>query len=109
MLYVEHVLQRFSYIGREGAVRKELEKIPDNLEELYKILLQECCRNRSEEELDALKQLFAWLAFSKRSLRLVEAAELVIKIAKKDEFNLEEELIGRCSRYDLGSDQQCDG
>jgi hypothetical protein len=55
MLYVEHVLRRLSYIGREGAVRKELDRMPDNLHALYGVMLEDCRRNRSAEQLDTLK------------------------------------------------------
>lgn len=100
MLYVEHILRRLSYIGREGAVRKELEKMPANLHELYKLMLDDCRRNRTTEQYDALKKLFAWLAFSKRSLSLAEASELVkLTIGKSDfDFDVEDEIIGRSSR-----------
>jgi hypothetical protein len=98
MLYVEHMLRRLSYIGREGAVRKELEKLPNDLHDLYKLMLDECRRNRSKEQYETLKRLFAWLAFSKRSLSLAEASELVKLTVTKDDFDIEDEIIGRSSR-----------
>jgi len=98
MLYVEHMLRRLSYIGREGAVRKELDKMPDNLRDLYKLMLDECRRNRSKEQYEALKRLFAWLAFSKTSLSLAEASELVRLTVTKDDFDIEDEIVGRSAR-----------
>ncbi|KAF2014213.1 hypothetical protein BU24DRAFT_492906 [Aaosphaeria arxii CBS 175.79] len=100
MLYVEHMLRRLSYIGREGAVRKDLENMPENLHALYKLMLDECRRYRTPEQYEALKKLFAWLAFSKRSLSLAEASELV-KLTikdKDDDFDVEAETIGRSAR-----------
>jgi hypothetical protein len=98
MLYVEHVLRRFSYIGRERAVLEELEKLPGSLHDLYKLLLEECRHNRTDAQYQALKKLFAWLAFSKRSLSLAEAANLVQLTLSDDSFDIEEEIIGRSSR-----------
>ncbi|KAH7381195.1 hypothetical protein DE146DRAFT_793188 [Phaeosphaeria sp. MPI-PUGE-AT-0046c] len=98
MLYVEHMLRRFSYIGRERAVMEDLTKLPSNLSELYQLLLEECRRNRSEAQYEAMKKMFAWLAFSKRSLSLAEASSLVQLTLSDDTFDIEEEIIGRSSR-----------
>jgi hypothetical protein len=98
MLYVEHMLRRFSYIGRERAVLEDLEKLPQSLHELYKLLLEECRHNRSDAQYQALKKLFAWMAFSKRSLSLAEASSLVQLTLSDDTFDIEEEIIGRSSR-----------
>ncbi|KAJ6196522.1 hypothetical protein J3E72DRAFT_243669 [Bipolaris maydis] len=98
MLYAEHVLRRFSYIGRERAVLEELEKLPASLHDLYKLLLDECRHNRTEAQYQALKKLFAWLAFSKRSLSLAEASNLVQLTLPDNSFDIEEEIIGRSSR-----------
>jgi len=99
MLYVEHMLRRFSYIGRERAVMHDLDKLPTSLHALYKLLLEECRHNRSEAQYQALKKLFAWLAFSKRSLSLAEASSLIkLTLSDDDTFDIEEEIIGRSSR-----------
>ncbi|KAF2107480.1 hypothetical protein BDV96DRAFT_653821 [Lophiotrema nucula] len=98
MLYVEHMLRRLSYIGREGAVRKDLDNLPTSLHALYKLMLDECRRDRMPEQYEALKKLFAWLAFSKRSLNLAEASELVKLTIADDEFDIEAETIGRSAR-----------
>ncbi|KAI4644660.1 uncharacterized protein J4E78_009479 [Alternaria triticimaculans] len=98
MLYVEHMLRRFSYIGRGRAVLQALGKMPPNLHGLYELLLDECRQNRSEAQYQAMKKLFAWLAFSKRSLSLGEASSLVQLALSDDSFDIEEEIIGRSSR-----------
>ncbi|CAN9232776.1 unnamed protein product [Alternaria alternata] len=99
MLYVEHMLRRFSYIGRERAVMHDLDKLPTSLHALYKLLFEECRHNRSEAQYQALKKLFAWLAFSKRSLSLAEASSLIkLTLSDDDTFDIEEEIIGRSSR-----------
>ncbi|KAF2423186.1 hypothetical protein EJ08DRAFT_701311 [Tothia fuscella] len=99
MRYVEHMLRRLSYIGREKAVLKDLEKhLPDSLDALYALMLSECQRDRTVEQYMALKKLFAWLAYSKRALTLGEASELVAMTASEDVFEIEDELIGRSAR-----------
>ncbi|ORY05487.1 hypothetical protein BCR34DRAFT_604521 [Clohesyomyces aquaticus] len=98
MLYVEHMLRRMSYIGREGPVRSDLDKLPTSLHALYKLMLDECRDGRTPEQYEALKELFAWLAFSKRSLSLAEATELVKLTITDDEFDVEAETIGRSAR-----------
>jgi len=101
MRYVEHMLRRLSYIGREGAVLADLEKnLPDSLESLYKLMLTECQKDRTDEQYQALKKLFAWLAYSKRALTLGQASELVaLTVANERVFDIEDELIGRSARY----------
>jgi len=91
--------QRFSQIGRESAVRKQLDKMPEDLNDLYRLTLHECGRGRSKEEFAVLKRLFAWLAFSKRSLTLAEASDLGKLTDKTNVLDVEEELIGRSSRF----------
>jgi hypothetical protein len=98
MLYADHMLRRLSYIGREGAVLRDIEHMPSGLRGLYKILLDECRRGRSPQQYEALKKLFAWLAFSKRPLSLAEASELVAITITDEDFDLEDEIIGRSAR-----------
>ncbi|KAH8725755.1 hypothetical protein GQ44DRAFT_759148 [Phaeosphaeriaceae sp. PMI808] len=98
MLYVDHMIRRLSYIGREGAVLRDLENMPKDLHELYKCMLDDCRKNRSEEQYEAMKQLFAWLAFSKRPLSLAEASELVTFTLAHDDLDIEDEIIGRSAR-----------
>lgn len=98
MLYVEHMLRRFATIGRGQAVLEELEKMPRSLHDLYRLLLEECRCGRSEAQYQAMKNLFAWLAFSKRPLSLAEATSLVQLTLSDDTFDVEEEVVGRSSR-----------
>ncbi|KAI4612829.1 hypothetical protein J4E80_006884 [Alternaria sp. BMP 0032] len=98
MLYVEHMLRRFNYIGRERAVSEALKNMPPNLHGLYDLLLEECRHDRSEAQYQAMKKLFAWLAFSKRSLSLGEASSLCQLALSDDTFDVEVEIIGRSSR-----------
>jgi hypothetical protein len=75
--------------------------MPKTLLELYKLLLEECGRDRSDAQFHTLKALFAWLAFSKRPLLLSDGWEIV-RFASSDPestLDLEGEIIGRSSRY----------
>ena len=97
------MLRRHSYIGREGRVLKDLMKMPGNLQELYSLLLDECYRERSFQQFDALKKFFAFLAFSKRSLTLGEASSFVEYVSSETTVDIEEEVIGRSARYVFGA------
>src|SRR4051812_22952753 len=94
------MLRRLSYIGREGGVLKDLKRTPESLKDLYKLLLDECRRDRTNEQYQALKRLFAFLAFTKRSLNLGEATSIVRLTCPDDTLDIEGEIIGRSSRYD---------
>lgn len=78
---------------------KELEKLPDSLPHLYDLLVTESRKGRTNEELASLKRLFAWLAFSKRSLTLGEASNLVTIVGPDTNLSIEEEIDGGLSRY----------
>ena len=100
MRYVDHMLRRLNMIGREKAVLRDLEKdLPKSLQELYDLMLKECQQNRTKEQYLTLKKLFAWLAYSKRTLTLDEAAELIDRTVHEDHtFDIEDEIIGRSAR-----------
>ncbi|CZR57803.1 uncharacterized protein PAC_07692 [Phialocephala subalpina] len=98
VLYVEHMLRRLNVLGRESLIFKELDKLPEDLPKLYELLLSECQKDRSKDQLIALKKLFAWLAYSKRPLTLGEATSLIKVIPGSKGFSLEEEIDGRSAR-----------
>jgi hypothetical protein len=100
MRYIEHMLRRLSYIGRENAVLQDLEtRLPENLAALYDLMLEECQRGRTDKQYHALKKLFAWVAYSKRALTLSEASELAqLTVGDEKVFDIEDELIGRSAR-----------
>ena len=107
MLYVEHVLRRLNSIGREGAALKYVrDGLPSSLSELYALMLAECQKRRTPEQLETLRRLFAWLAFSKQPLTLTEASNLVkLIIGEDDTFSLDEEIEGKSARIlELGKD-----
>ncbi|KAF1986953.1 hypothetical protein K402DRAFT_463084 [Aulographum hederae CBS 113979] len=99
MLYIEHMLRRLGAIGREKAVLRDIEKnMPDTLENLYALMLEECQKGRTHEQYLTLKKLFAWLAFSARPLTLEGASDLVKLTISEDEFDIDEEIFGRSAR-----------
>jgi hypothetical protein len=85
-------------MGRESLITKELENLPHDLTALYDLMLSDCEKHRSDEQLTTLKTLFAWLAYSKRPLTLGEASALVNIIENHSSFSLEEEIDGRSAR-----------
>jgi len=100
MLYVEHMVRRYSAMGRESAVIKDLENhdMPDTLEGLYELMLAECHKGRSQKQYETLRTLFAMLAFSKRPLTLDEASDLIRLTDPDGTFDIEDEVIGRSAR-----------
>lgn len=95
---MEHLCRRLNGIGREGAVLKELENLPANTVELYELLLAECKKHRTPDQLDALRKLFAWMAYSKEQLSYGTANRLLALLAEDHSISLEEELDGKSSR-----------
>ncbi|KAJ4290854.1 hypothetical protein N0V90_010049 [Kalmusia sp. IMI 367209] len=93
LLYAEHILRRFNNLNREPLILRHLEQeMPNNLEQLYTIILSDLLRKTNSEQRVALKSLFIWLAFSVRPITLSEATSLV-KLLPGD-LDLEEELQG---------------
>ncbi|KAM5349900.1 hypothetical protein ACJ41O_006405 [Fusarium nematophilum] len=91
MLYAEHLLVRLDNLGREGAVLKALEqKKPEDLHGIYETHLAECQRRMPANHQQVAASLLHWIAFSKRSLTLIEVQSLVKYLSQDDEFNLEE-------------------
>ncbi|KAJ4294462.1 hypothetical protein N0V90_008153 [Kalmusia sp. IMI 367209] len=99
MLYVDHILRKLSKIGREDLILRMLEKMPENLHDLYHSLFDECARDRTDEQYAILKVLFTWLAYSKRTLMLFDAWEIIECACSSSEetLDLEGEIIGRSS------------
>lgn len=105
MLYVEHMLRRLNYIGREKAVMKDLDKILpdcDKLEGLYDIMLEDCQASITTEHCQVAKELFAWISYSKRTLTHEEAAKICALASSKTSFDVEDlvdEINGRSAKY----------
>jgi hypothetical protein len=91
-------MRRLNAIGREGPITKELDNLPGSTTALYRMLFEECQKNRTSEDQELLRDLLAWLAYMKSKLTVAEA-NLLVEILKKDNaISIEEELDGRLAR-----------
>jgi hypothetical protein len=93
LLYAEYVLKRLNAIGGEVAVLKELEKLPNNLPELFEQLVYDCYRNRTDEIQTCLQTLFAWLAHANDDLTLNACNTIVRLTHYPPKLDVEEEVI----------------
>lgn len=91
-------MRRLNSLGREGLILKELENLPSNIGSLYETMLTECTKNRTSDEREVLRSLFAWLAYAKSKLKVGEANILIDIITTEMSISIEEELDGRLSR-----------
>jgi hypothetical protein len=96
--YIDHMLRRLNAIGREGPILKELENLPSNTTELYKVLLDDCQRSRTDADREVLRKFFAWLAYSKEPLNMGSATKLLNYIAKDNTISVDDEVEHRSSR-----------
>lgn len=97
MRYVDHMLRRLEQLGRERAVVRELDNLPASTNELYEILLKDCQKGRSDEEIVVLRQLFAWLAYTTEgSIGCMN--KLLRYISENTSIDIDEELERGCSR-----------
>lgn len=98
MRYVEHMLLRLNQLGREAAVLRQLNNLPSNTADLYKIILDECQKARTEEEIVVLRKFFAWLAYAPAPLQLGCATMLLGHMGGENVISIDDELEHRCSR-----------
>ncbi|KAJ4316346.1 hypothetical protein N0V94_005484 [Neodidymelliopsis sp. IMI 364377] len=97
-LYVEHTMRRLNALGRETLVVKELGNLADNTEAIHRTLLEECQKNRTAEDRELLRNLLAWLAYTKARFTIAEANLLIGIMQNENALSIEEELDGRLSR-----------
>ena len=98
MRYVDNMLRRLNQLGIEISVMRQLNNLPSSSTELYKTILDECQKARTEQELTTLKKLFAWLAYTPGPLFLSCLNELLPHIDADNSIRIDEELENRCSR-----------
>lgn len=99
MQYIDHMLRRLDQIGNsETAVLRQLHDLPSCTSTLYQIILKECEKARTDEELVILKKFFAWLAYTTEPLYLGCARMLLNHVSGNDSISIDEELENRCSR-----------
>lgn len=85
-------------MGREGAVLRALEQLPHDIDSLYGKILSDCSSRRSPEEAEALKLLFALLAFAKRPLALKEVRWFLDISVPIGALYVDDEIRDRCAR-----------
>ena len=93
-------MQNLDAKGLERPAIKALRSQPEDLLSLYDEVLFKCNEKRTTEGSEALKLVFSWLAFSKRPLTLQEVNHLVVLKFGKKILDLEEEITGKCARYE---------
>lgn len=91
-------MRRLNALGREGPILKELDHLPVDTTALYHSLLEECQKNRTPEDRELLRNLLAWLAYTKAKFTVGEANLLIAIIDKENSISVEEELEGRLAR-----------
>ena len=97
ILYAHHALQRLNHIGRAARISKELKTLPDSLDELFELIVNECYKNRSKQQEEALKTMFSWLTHSMQTLTLSEVRFLMKSAEKDGVIDIEEEISTRLS------------
>ena len=98
MRYVDHTLRRLEQLGRERAVLRELDNLPESTDKLYESVLNDCQKGRTDQEIVVLRQFFAWLAYTTDHLSLGPANKLLRYISKDTTIDVDEEVEQGCSR-----------
>lgn len=102
MLYVENMLLRLEAIGLKHLVKRDLSEqhrpLPRSLDALYAMMMDEIQKGRTSKQCDVLRNLFVWLAFSNRHLKLREATEITkLSAESSSTLIIEDELVGKLS------------
>jgi hypothetical protein len=98
--FLEHMVRRLDSMASESSIIMQLKLLPESTYHVYQVLVDECQKHRSQKELEALKILFAWVAYCKDQLSLVVAKKFIEVVFKDSGISIDEELAGRSSRYD---------
>ncbi|KAH7141733.1 hypothetical protein EDB81DRAFT_760586 [Dactylonectria macrodidyma] len=99
MRYVDHMLRTLGQLGRsEMAVLRQLNNLPSCTSGLYQIILEECQKSPTEQELVIPKKFFVWLAYTTEPLYLGCARRLLNHIATENSIDIDEELENGCNR-----------
>ena len=91
-------MRRLNALSRETLVVKELDNLAENTEAIYRQLLEDCQKNRTAEDRRILRELLAWLAYTKGELSIADADMLIGIMQNANILSIEEELEGRLSR-----------
>lgn len=97
ILYAHHALQRLNQLGRPARIRKALKTLPESLDELYGLIVAECYKNRSDEQQQALKTMFSWLAYAMETLTISDLRFLMKSAEENGVIDVAEEISTRLS------------
>lgn len=99
MLYIEHALRLLNRIHQEQLMLKQLRTLPESLFGLFDLLEVGVHAKRRPQQLDAIRTLFAWLAFARRPLS-VSGANALLRMRLEDPFfSFEDELSGAAGAF----------
>ncbi|KAI1077824.1 hypothetical protein F5B20DRAFT_550495 [Whalleya microplaca] len=86
MIYIKNMLNFFETLGLEKDVLKQVyTNMPQSLDGVYDMILEECYKERTEKQSEILKEVFAWIAFGTRRLTLQEVAYLAKRSSSANE------------------------
>ncbi len=86
------MLRRLNVIGREAPILKEIENLPKSTNEVYRLLLDDCQRPRTENDRQVLRKFFSWLAYVKAPLNMGSATKLLTYIDKDNSLSVDDEV-----------------
>jgi hypothetical protein len=99
MLYVEHMLRRLNKRQDEKTILEELQSAPSNLTSLLESIGTEIQSRRTEAQLFAIQNVYAWLAFSCRPLTVGEINEVARTCGHYQAFNIADEVLTRSGAF----------
>lgn len=99
MLYVEHMLRRLNKKQDEITILEELQNAPLSLTSLLESIETEIQSRRTEAQLFASQNVYAWLAFSHRPLTVGEINEVAKTCGHYQAFTIAEEVLTRSGAF----------
>lgn len=82
LLYVEQILRYLGSFTRETQISQALDSIPNNVMDLYEIMLGICERRLAPESAAKIKSVITWLCFSTTPLKLSDVNTLCSSISE---------------------------
>lgn len=99
MLYIEHMLRRLNKRQDEKTILGELQNAPSTLTSLLESIETEIQSRRTEAQLYALQNVYAWLTFSHRPLIVEEINGVAKACGHYQAFSIAEEVLTRSGAF----------